>query len=166
MSGVARLRTFFGGESSPRQPEHGQWGEPSGKPRILIENPDRAELWAHEEILREAGYEVATCVGPTAGDATTGDPHSSCPLLTEGQCHLVSAADVVVSTTSLGSGPEILAKLSARLAPRLVVEGTTADLARNADAIAGATEIAQPVTPQTLLASVEHALADRAAARA
>ena len=106
---------------------------------ILIENPDRAELWAHEEILREAGYEVATCVGPTAGDATTGEPHSCCPLLTEGQCDLVSAADVVVSTTSLGSGRDPReAERPARATARR--RGDDRDLARNADAMAGATE--------------------------
>ena len=40
------------------------WPESSPKPRVLVENPDGAELWAHAEILRDAGYEVATCAGP------------------------------------------------------------------------------------------------------
>lgn len=165
MSGIARLKMFFGGAQSPRQPEHEEWAGSSGKPRVLIENPDRAELWAHEEILREAGYEVASCVGPTAA-GVRGAEHTTCPLLSEGHCHLVSSADVVVSTTSLGDSHAILAKLSARLAPRLVVEGTTGELDRAGGATGEAVEVVQPVTPETLLAAVAAALPDQAAAEA
>ena len=66
MSGVAQVRSLFGRKRSPRLIHPEEWPEQSGKARVLIENPDRADLWAHAELLREAGYDVTTCVGLTA----------------------------------------------------------------------------------------------------
>lgn len=66
MSGVAQARSLFGRKKPPLAIHPGQWPEQTGKPRVLIENPDGADLWAHAEVLRKAGYDVATCVGPTA----------------------------------------------------------------------------------------------------
>ena len=94
-----------------------EWPAQTGKTRVLIENPDRADLWAHAAVLRDAGYEVAMCSGPaSAGEQ---QEHTTCPLLTEGHCPLVEGADVVVSTTQLKNGREILAALNAR-SPRRV----------------------------------------------
>ena len=150
------------GGNDESQPEHHEWGASGDGPRILIENPDRAELWAHEEVLRDAGYEVASCVGPArVGAGESG--RRTCPLLTDGECSLVSGADVVISTTSLGDSRAILATLSARISPRLIVEGTKLELARNKDVTPDAIEVAQPVTPDALLAAVAKALATRPA---
>lgn len=66
MSGVAQVRSLFGPKSSLRSIHPEEWPEQSGKSRVVIENPDRADLWAHAEVLREVGYDVAMCVGPTA----------------------------------------------------------------------------------------------------
>ena len=60
------MRSLFGRKKLPRSIHPGEWPEQTGKPRVLIENPDGADLWAHAEVLREAGYDVATCAGPTA----------------------------------------------------------------------------------------------------
>lgn len=130
----------------------GEWPEQSSKPRVLIENPDGAELWAHAEVLREAGYDVAMCGGPTP--KTEDHAHTTCPLVTEGRCPLVEGADVVVSTTRLTDGREILRALSGSGAP-LVVEGTTSDLERDRDVTGDALEIALPVLPDQLVRAVE-----------
>jgi hypothetical protein len=175
MSGVAQVRSLFGRKSSPRSIHPEEWPEQSGKPRVLIENPDGADLWAHAEILREAGYDVATCFGPTAetehvpwftrfGGPQWADPQprerrerTLCPLVAEGHCPLVEGADVVVSTTQLTDSREILATLSARSSPALVVEGTNSDLERDSDVIGDSVEIKLPVLPQQLVDAVERA---------
>jgi hypothetical protein len=142
----------MGKRKDPAQLHPEEWPEPGGKPRVLIENPDGAELWAHADVLREAGYDVAMCGGPSP--KTEDHDHTSCPLVTEGRCPLVDGADVVVSTTRLTDGREILRALSARTTP-LVVEGTTADLERDRDVTGDALEIALPVMPSQLVEAVE-----------
>jgi hypothetical protein len=122
---------------------------------VLIENPDRADLWTHAAVLRGAGYDVAMCSGPTA--ASEQQEHTLCPLLTEKQCPLVEGADVVLSTTQLADGREILAAFSARSSPALVVEGTSSELKREGDAIAGAVELTLPLLPQQIVEAVERA---------
>ncbi len=173
------MRSLFWRKESPRLIHPEEWPEPSGRPRVLIENPDRADLWAHADLLREAGYDVATCGGPTAETLTVpwfrrrhlhlADSPSSerrerllCPLLAEGQCPLVEGADVVVSTTALTDSREILATLSARRSPALVVEGTSAHLARESEAIGDSVAIPLPVLPRQLVEAVERARPTRA----
>src|SRR6266849_1997886 len=126
MSGIAQVRSWFGRQRSPRSLHPEEWPERSGKPRVLIENPDRADLWAHADVLGKAGYDVATCAGPTAETEhvswfrrrprSWADPQprehqqrTVCPLVEEGQCPLVEGADVVVSTTQLTDSREVLA---------------------------------------------------------
>jgi hypothetical protein len=165
--------------------DHGEWPERDGRRRVLVENPDDAELWAHARVLLEAGYEVATCTGPAAAgrhepwlgrapwryedpqppERFYEDPrpevHTArtyCPLLLEGRCPLVEGADAVVTTTALTDGRAILATLRARSSPAVVVEGTSADLARECDVIDQAVRIREPVTPELLLAAVDEAL--------
>ena len=168
MTGIGQLRSLLGRIRQPRHIEHGEWAEQRGGSRVLIENPDAAELWAHADILRRAGYDVATCAGPSPsadqapwfrrhlskGQTT---PSTFCPLLAEGHCSLVEGADVVVSTTRLGESREIFAALRVRSAPRLVVEGTSSELEQDSDVIGDAT-IVEPVTPTLLLAAVTDAL--------
>jgi hypothetical protein len=157
MSGFPHIR-----RRSPRSIHPERWPEPSGKPRVLIENPDGAELWAHADILRDAGYEVAMCAGPTAGSKEEHQERTLCPLLAEGHCPLVDGADVVISTTYLADGREILATLSARDAPALVVEGTAADLARDGDVIGDAARLEFPILPDQIVEAVERARSARA----
>lgn len=179
MSRVRQVRSLFGRKSSPRSIHPEEWPKQSGKSRVLIENPDGADLWAHAEMLREAGYEVATCAGPTAEAEQVpwfrrrqlywADPQPAeslectvCPLVVQGHCPLIEGADVVVSTTQLTDSREILATLSARRAPALVVEGTSADLERDSDVIGDSVAIKLPVLPQQLVEAVERARSTRA----
>ena len=170
---------MFGRKRSPSSPpliHPEEWPAQTGKPRVLIENPDRADLWAHADVLREAGYDVAMCGGPTPAPAPVtwfqrlfrADPEpvepqerTFCPLVAQGHCPLVEGADVVVSTTTLTDSREIHAKLSARSSPALVVEGTSADLKRDGDTIGDAVEIQLPVLPAQLVDAVERARSSR-----
>ncbi len=163
MSGFAQIRSLFGRNTSPQSIHPKEWPEPSGKPRVLIENPDGADLWAHADVLREAGYDVAMCGGPTAAVPGEHQERTVCPLIAEGQCPLVEGADVVVSTTYLTDGREIVAKLSARSSPALVVEGTSDDLERNSDVIGDAVRVEFPVLPEQIVEAVERARSGRAA---
>ena len=144
MSGIAAIKSFLRGSTPPQHIHPGEWPAESDKPRVLIENPNRADLWAHANLLREAGYDVAMCGGPTPEPervpwykrlTTAGVPKEEreerllCPLVAEGHCPLVEGADVVVSTTQLIDSHEIHAKLRARTSPVLVVEGTSSELA-------------------------------------
>ena len=88
--------------------ETGAWSERDGRKRALVENPNRGELWAYAEVLRDAGYDVAPCTGehPDGGER--------CPLVEGGRCELVEGADIVVSTCSMHRSGELLAILSLR----------------------------------------------------
>jgi hypothetical protein len=176
------MKLFQGPQEAPAHTEHGEWSTPTGRPRVLIENPDGADLWAHASVLREAGYDIAVCGGPSpAGEPRHGfavprpstywenppvkERHgrSTCPLVSDGHCPLVEGADVVVSTVALAESDEILQALSVRRWPPLVVEGTPDELERDAYVIGDATRLELPVTPNRLLAAVEQALGANAA---
>ncbi|HVC88330.1 MAG TPA: hypothetical protein VNC40_13015 [Gaiellaceae bacterium] len=171
MSGIASIKSLLRG-STPQHLHPGEWPAETGKPRVLIENPNRADLWAHANLLREAGYDVAMCGGPAPEPEriplyrrlTTAGPsreerqaRTLCPLVAEGQCPLVEGADVVVSTTQLIDSHEIHAKLSARTTPVLVVEGTSSELAHEHDRLGGSVEIALPAMPAQIVEAVERA---------
>jgi hypothetical protein len=131
MLGVARLR-------KPRTIQPPFWSSERGRGRVLIENQDGAELWAHAGALQEAGYDAVTCFGPSPKERVT------CPLVTGEGCQLVETADVVISTTRLADGGEVLAAVRRCHPHALIVE--------DADAVG-------PVIEQRrLLAAVEAAL--------
>ncbi len=166
--------------SGPHLLHPGEWPDATGKRRVLIENPDGADLWAHAEILRGAGYDVALCHGPSkpvermpwyrrrpgyfedAEQLQPDEERTLCPLVVEGRCPLVEGADVVVSTTTMTESREILAALSSRDSLALVVEGPRAALERDRDVTGAATAIEFPVTEGRLLEAVESALASGA----
>lgn len=176
MGGVAHVRSLWSRRRTPRPLHPEEWPERSGRPRVLVENPDGADLWAHADVLRDAGYDVATCAGPTGETERLSrfrrrylnwaDPQplerrerTVCPLVAEGRCPLVEGADVVISTTRLTDSREILARLSARTSPPLVVEGTSSDFERDRDVTGDAIEITLPVLPSQLVDAVERARA-------
>ena len=167
--------TLFRHERAPHCIDPGDWPERSPRPRVLIENPDAAEVWAHAEILREAGYDVATCTGPVAGRESVSmfqrgslpiedalparaPDRTVCPLVAGERCPLVEGADVVITTTALTDARGILAAHSYEGRAALVVEGTSGALTRHSDVIGDATVIQQPVTQEQLLAAVKGAL--------
>ena len=151
-------RLMFGRHAKPDRIEPSEWPARSGKSRVLIENPDRADLLAHADILREAGYDVAICSGPTEAE---GERACSCPLL-EGQgCSLVDGADAVVSTASLTHSHDILAALSATGSLPIVFEASGPDLDRFRDVAGSATLLPQPVTDVSLRRAVAEAEAGK-----
>jgi len=83
------------------QIEPGEWPERSGRARVLIEHPDPATVWAEAEAMRDAGYDVAVCAGPTRASDRTSKP-TACPLLVDGRCALVDHAVVVESPVTEG----------------------------------------------------------------
>jgi hypothetical protein len=133
--------------------EPGRWGTPSGKPRVVVENPDRSQLWGYAEALRSAGYEVATCAGPEADGRRL-----SCPLVETGHCSLVDGADLVVSTSSLPEIRSILAALGSRSSPRVILEAPAPAFDELGDAAGDAVLVACPVTKEILCKNVAAAL--------
>jgi hypothetical protein len=131
--------------------ETGDWPAREGRKRALVENPDSAQLWAYADILREAGYEVATCMGEHP------DEESRCPLIETGQCGLVEGADVVVSTCSMHRGDKLLAVLGSKGSTPVVFEASQPDFERYAHLAESATLVPTPVTEQTLLDAVARA---------
>ena len=133
-----------------REIEPGDWGPRVGKARVLVENPDRAELWAFADLLQKAGYDVATCSGPAHADGE----HTRCPLVERDVCPLVEGADVVVSTSTLADGREILAALGERSSPRVLFEAPAPAFDRYEEVGGAARLIACPVMEQSLLEAV------------
>jgi hypothetical protein len=134
----------------------GSWDSPSGRTRVLVENPEPSVLWAYADALRSAGYEVATCAGP---GAQRGGP-GACPLVATGRCALVEGADVLVSTSDLPDIRSILAAIGPGDSPRVVLE-TPPPVAEDYREVAPeATLVTSPVTEELLF----QAVADSAAA--
>jgi hypothetical protein len=130
------------------------WAPRTDRPRVLVENPDRAELMAHADILREAGYDVAVCSGPSEGKDRKA---CGCPLLEGEGCTLVAGADVVVSTASLTGSDDILAALREEGSLPVVFEVSPPDLARYEEMAPSATLLPQPVTAASLEKAVARA---------
>ncbi|MGZ4711241.1 MAG: hypothetical protein ACXWBN_21065 [Acidimicrobiales bacterium] len=63
---------------------------------MLVECEDSGLTWAVERLLGDAGYEVASCVGPSA--------EATCALAATGECELQAGADVIIN--HLGSAAE------------------------------------------------------------
>lgn len=136
--------------------ETGDWSARRGRERVLVENPDGAQLWAYAEVLREAGYDVATCTGEHPDGA------DRCPLIETGRCGLVEGADVVVSTCSVHRGDRLLAVLGSKGSTPVVFEAPQPDFERYRHLAENATLIATPVTEQGLLDAVELARSEGA----
>ena len=131
----------------------GSWGPPSGKTRVLIENPEPSELWGYADALRSAGYEVATCGGPGEHEGGPG----ACPLLAEGHCALIEGADVLVSTSELPEIRSILAALGSSSSPRVVLETRPPGAGEYRGVARDAILVACPVTEEILCRTVAEA---------
>jgi tyrosine phenol-lyase len=139
-----------------RQPAApGPWSERTGRTRVLVENPDRADLNAHAAVLRNSGYDVATCIGPEEA----GEEAVQCPLLAGQRCPLVDDADVVVSTSSLPDCREILAAIHTSSRTPVVFEAPAPTLERFGDVVGDAVVLPLPVTAGRLRGAVAAAAA-------
>lgn len=96
-------RRWWTGRARPAPLPTEHWTtDPGPRPRVLVECPDSAMVWALERVLEDAGYEVAACAGPSA--------HATCALARTGRCELQAGADVIVN----GLGPGEIARGVAR----------------------------------------------------
>jgi hypothetical protein len=130
----------------------GEWAEEeAGRPRVLVEHPDHAVLQSAADTLREEGYDVATCSGPTQG--------ARCPHVALGYCPLADDADVVVSSTRLGDAPEVLGAYGFDQAPPLVIEIEPDEAKETAKLVPGAILLTAPITAERLLRAVAEARA-------
>jgi hypothetical protein len=133
-------------------------GDPPPRPRVLIEEHDVAEAFAYWRLLKDNGYQVSWCPGPSA------TPPRKCPLVAFGQCDLVQCADVVVSSLPLHreSSRKVIAALR-HLHPEtpMIVQAPKQMLTQWAPLFEGRSwgAMRMPVTSQTVLDSVELALA-------
>jgi hypothetical protein len=147
----------------------GDWPARKGRARVLVESPDHAELWAHAETLREAGFDVAVCIGPVRGRKNiqlrpdAGEPRvaerrpaMACPLLVDGRCSLTEGADVIVTSADLPDAAELV-HAHDQAGSAVVVEATQAAAA----GFGTARIIALPVTEEKLVSAVTAVLADR-----
>ena len=125
----------------------GSWPARGGGLRVLVENPNRAVRSAYADMLREAGYDVATCGGPAGAQV-------HCPLVEGKRCRLVEQADVVVSTSDLAESREILAALASRGGVSVVFEVPEPLLGSYCDVAGDATLVPSPVTEESLRAAV------------
>ncbi|MEX2556101.1 MAG: hypothetical protein WEB06_10755 [Actinomycetota bacterium] len=128
-------------------------------PTVLVENPDLAELWADERLLRRAGFAVATCPGPQGPPELF--PRRRCLLVDEGMCPLAARADVIVFGLGLGR-PKTQAVLRALRtvlpATPVCVEAPQPDIARHEDLVRGCERIPFPATRETFVGTINRAL--------
>jgi hypothetical protein len=127
----------------------GAWPAEKGSLRVLVEHPDRAVLTGAVDILCDAGYDVATCVGADGG--------RRCPLVEFGHCHLVDGADAVVTSPELAYSDELLEIFDERGANAVVVDVDLRALEDLADHIPDATFVQLPLTPRSLREAVAKA---------
>lgn len=133
----------------------GEWpARTSNRPRVLVENPDRAQLQGAIAILTEAGYDVATCAGVEAG--------TRCPLVEFGHCNLVGEADVVVTSADLPEGLPLLELHESRTWPPVVVEATPEQQEVLVELLPDAIFVRTPVDSAELVRAVAAARASAA----
>ncbi len=105
------------------------WDEaPDGATRVLVECPPEQTPDAVARVLRREGYEVRVCEGP--------DRRHECPMLTRGDCSLVSGADVVVNlfgATDPHTAPVLGALTDDEHTPPIVTEMTGPELRRRSE---------------------------------
>jgi hypothetical protein len=144
----------------PRTIEPGEWPARTGRSRVLVEDPDGAELWAHAAILRDCGYEVATCTGPTGAEGWPTGPDGEtlrCPLVEDGHCALVEDADVIVTSCQVGHSEELLGALGAHAASPVLFEAPKPCFDQYRRVAGDADLIAFPVTEASLRTAVAEA---------
>jgi len=133
------------------------WTESTSKPRVLVEHEDGAVRSVAEKILREAGYDVAVCGGPTTFR------RARCPVVTTGRCALAEGSDVIVH--ALNPDRPLNASVLQALKDRypetpVVVEIPEPALRVHADLLAGCHALRFPMTRRSLLAAVDAAMRD------
>jgi DNA-binding NtrC family response regulator len=135
--------------------EPGDWSVPTGRPRVLLEDPDGAMLWASESFLVREGFEVATCRGPEQMG------RHACPLVADGECELSAGADVIYTSLAWHdpASREVLKALRARHpGTPVVVEIPSPDVAKFQDVLEGCQLVHTPVGRVAMAAAIRTAL--------
>ena len=118
--------------------------------RVLIESPHEDVRDEHAFVLRNAGFEVLTCGGPT-------EPCDRCPLVDDGGCALVDEADVIVTSPHLMRSRAIIDALTQSTSAVVIVEGGGPELERERGVLRDARVLSLPVSADELLSAVEEA---------
>ena len=135
--------------------EPGNWSAPTGRPRVLIEDPDGAIRWASESFLVREGFDVAACGGPEVMGRHT------CPLVADGHCQLSAGADVVYTSLAWHKpeNREVLMALRARHpGTPVVVEIPYPEVERFRDVLEGCHLVHTPVGRAAMVAAIRTAL--------
>lgn len=123
--------------------------------RVLVEHRDGAVQRVAERVLREGGYDVAVCGGPTAFR------RACCPVVTTGRCAVAEEVDVIVHALNpdYPLNASVLQALKDRYPETpIVVEVPDPAAERHAELLAGCHALRSPMTRASLLQAVDEAL--------
>ncbi len=125
--------------------------------RVIVVHPELAVAREEAAPLRQAGYDVALCAGPTS---------LPCPVLDDQACPLTDGADVLVyDALAAGAhgGPRLVAQLREVYADLPVVLTVSGDVPSwvETDGPYRVTPVVRPFTGAELVTAVEAALADQ-----
>ena len=124
-----------------------------GARRVLVEHPDESRGMALVSALREAGYAVALCPGPTESER--------CPLLDCEGCAVTEGADAVVSCLDFDEAEarEVLRALRLQRPSTPVVVGSSAEPAESSSSLLKADAVVSDGAPRRVVAAVHEVLA-------
>lgn len=131
------------------------------EPRVLVENPRIAQSLEWAVALRQAGFDVIRCAGPTRM------AFGYCPLLADATCPLVEWADVVLFDLDLDAPParDVLTRMRSLNPDKpIVVEVSPHVRRRNASLLQGCTTVA-PFDVDKTVSAVTEAASARTGAR-
>jgi len=139
----------------PIEPPPDPWPDTRRGARVLVEHPDPVWRWAARQRLESAGYEVATCGGPSVL------PRGRCPLIAGEPCRALEGAEVVINglgTRYAASRAVLEAVRAARPELPVIVELTQLQIRELDDVLPGCRVVRYPVGPVELVREVEVAL--------
>ncbi|MFA5889854.1 MAG: HAMP domain-containing sensor histidine kinase [Actinomycetota bacterium] len=136
---------------------------PNDRRRVLMTSRPDGDAGI-EDALREAGYEVALCVGSGESPACV-----RCPLVTDGSCALAEGAHIVVFTRDL-SNPENLAVLRAYRAvcpmTPVIVQVDEATAARHSELLGGCEVVSEELDADRMVTLIRKVLGEQLASNA
>ncbi len=134
------------------------WPWPT-RPRVVVEDPLGDRAFATATALRQAGYSVAVCRGPSA------ERRERCSLVDDLGCAIVDGADAVVFRLDLERAEAgwVLTELRrCRPGTPVVAVVSRRDAARRAAELTGCEVVDDTAPPEELVAAVDRARAEHA----
>jgi hypothetical protein len=122
-------------------------------PRVLIEHADKERAYSLAAAFRRAGYTVAVCAGPAAGDP--------CPLAGDDGCPLAQVSTVIVSSLGFETreARETLAAQRSLLPETLLIVEADGKAAAAWPELLDGCETVPPGPPEELVERVDALLA-------